>query len=77
MSVKVDPNVMKDLEAFGLKDAKKCYHCGNCYGNLSTLHPREISSREKFVRYIQLGQKEKILQSPETLALLTTAGIAH
>jgi len=30
MSVKVDPSLMKDLEHFGLKDAKKCFHCGNC-----------------------------------------------
>ena len=28
MSVRVDPNLMKDLETFGLKDANKCMHCG-------------------------------------------------
>ncbi len=30
MSVKVDPNLMKDLKEFGLKDANKCFQCGNC-----------------------------------------------
>ncbi len=64
MSVKVDPNVMKDLEAFGLKDAKKCYHCGNCTA-ICPLSTPENQFPRKFVRYIQLGQKDKILQSPE------------
>ena len=64
MSIKVDPNVMKDLEAFGLKDAKKCYHCGNCTA-ICPLSTPENQFPRKFVRYIQLGQKDKILQSPE------------
>jgi quinone-modifying oxidoreductase, subunit QmoC len=64
MSVKVDPNLMKDLEAFGLKDAKKCYHCGNCTA-ICPLSTPENQFPRKFVRYIQLGQKDKILQSPE------------
>ena len=64
MSVKVDPNLMKDLEHFGLKDAKKCYHCGNCTA-ICPLSTPENQFPRKFVRYMQLGQKEKILQSPE------------
>jgi quinone-modifying oxidoreductase, subunit QmoC len=64
MSVKVDPSLMKDLEAFGLQDAKKCYHCGNCTA-ICPLSTPENQFPRKFVRYIQLGQKDKILQSPE------------
>jgi quinone-modifying oxidoreductase, subunit QmoC len=64
MSAKIDPNLMKDLEAFGLKDAKKCYHCGNCTA-ICPLSTPENQFPRKFVRYIQLGQKDKILQSPE------------
>jgi len=64
MSVKFDPNLMKDLEAFGLQDAKKCYHCGNCTA-ICPLSTPENQFPRKFVRYIQLGRKDKILQSPE------------
>jgi quinone-modifying oxidoreductase subunit QmoC len=64
MSIKVDPNLMKDMEAFGLKDAKKCYHCGNCTA-ICPLSTPENQFPRRFVRYIQLGQKEKILASPE------------
>jgi quinone-modifying oxidoreductase, subunit QmoC len=64
MSTKIDPNLMKDLEAFGLKDAKKCYHCGNCTA-ICPLSTQENQFPRKFVRYMQLGQKDKILQSPE------------
>ncbi len=64
MSTKIDPNLMKDLEAFGLKDAKKCYHCGNCTA-ICPLSTPENQFPRKFVRYMQLGQKDKILQSPE------------
>lgn len=64
MSTKVDPNMMKDLKHFGLKDAAKCYHCGNCTAVCPLSTPENPFPR-KFVRYIQLGQKEKLLQSPE------------
>jgi quinone-modifying oxidoreductase, subunit QmoC len=64
MSTKVDPYLMKDLEAFGLKDAKKCYNCGNCTA-ICPLSTPENQFPRKFVRYMQLGQKDKILQSPE------------
>ena len=54
MSNAVDPNLMKDLKIFGLKDAQKCYQCGNCTAicNLST---PENSFPRKMVRYMQLG----------------------
>ncbi len=64
MSVKVDPNLMKDLEAFGLKDAKKCYHCGNCTA-VCPLSTQDNPFPRKLVRWAQLGLREKILQSPE------------
>jgi quinone-modifying oxidoreductase, subunit QmoC len=64
MSNKVDPNLIRELEHFGLKDANKCYNCGTCTAvcNLST--PENPFPR-KIVRYIQLGQRDKIETSPE------------
>jgi quinone-modifying oxidoreductase subunit QmoC len=64
MSVKVDPSLMKDLKAFGLKDANKCFHCGNCTAVCPLSTPENPFPR-KLVRYAQMGLKDKILSSPE------------
>ena len=64
MSNKVDPNLIRELEEYGLKDASKCYNCGNCTAICALSTPENPFPR-KMVRYIQLGQKEKILRSPE------------
>jgi ferredoxin len=61
---RVDPNLMNELKEFGLKDASKCYNCGNCTAVCDLSTPENPFPR-KMVRYIQLGQKEKIAQSPE------------
>jgi len=64
MSNKVDPGLIKDLKEFGLKDAGKCFHCGNCTAVCPLSTPENPFPR-RFVRYVQLGQKDKILTAPE------------
>ncbi len=64
MSNKVDPNLIHDLKHFGLSEAQKCYNCGNCTA-ICPLSTPENPFPRKYVRYIQLGQTEKILKSPE------------
>ena len=64
MSNKVDPNLIRELEAFGLKDANKCYNCGTCTAICDLATPENPFPR-KMVRYVQLGQKDKLLKSPE------------
>ncbi len=64
MSVKVDPNFMKDLKAFGLSDANKCMHCGNCTA-ICPLSEKDTTFPRKFIKYAQMGMKDKILKSPE------------
>ena len=64
MSVKVDPNLIKDLKHFGLKDAGNCFHCGNCTGVCPLSTPENPFPR-KLVRWAQLGLKDKILHSSE------------
>ena len=64
MSVKVDPNLMRELKEFGLKDANKCFHCGNCTGVCPLSTPENPFPR-KLVKYAQMGLKDKILQAPE------------
>jgi quinone-modifying oxidoreductase, subunit QmoC len=64
MSVKVDPNLMKELKHFGLQDADKCYHCGNCTAVCPLSTPENPFPR-KLVKYAQMGLKDKILTAPE------------
>ncbi len=64
MSNKIDPNLIGELKEYGLKDAGKCYNCGTCTATCDLATPENPFPR-KMVRYIQLGQKEKILKSPE------------
>ena len=64
MSVIVDPNFMKDLKAFGLSDANKCMHCGNCTA-ICPLSERDTTFPRKLIKYAQMGMKDKILKSPE------------
>lgn len=64
MSLQVNPDLLIDLEKFGVQDASACFNCGNCTAicNLSsefTPFPRKV------IRYLQLGLKEKLIQSPE------------
>jgi quinone-modifying oxidoreductase subunit QmoC len=64
MSTRVDPGLMEDLEAFGLKDASKCFHCSNCTVTCTLSTPENPFPR-KLVRHLQLGLKERILRVPE------------
>ncbi len=64
MSIKVDPGFIKDLTAFGLNDANKCMHCGNCTA-VCPLSEKDTTFPRRFIKYAQMGMKEKILQSPE------------
>ncbi|MBW1765125.1 MAG: 4Fe-4S dicluster domain-containing protein [Deltaproteobacteria bacterium] len=64
MSIKVDPNLMKDLKEFGLEDANKCMHCGNCTA-VCPLSTADNTFPRKLIKYAQMGLKDKILESPE------------
>ncbi len=64
MSLKVDPGLLKDLKKFGMKDAGKCYHCGNCTA-ICPLAEKDNTFPRRMIKYAQMGLKEKIMQSPE------------
>lgn len=64
MSARIDPGLREDLDAFGLKDADKCFHCSNCTVACPLSTPESPFPR-KLVRYLQLGLKDKILRAPE------------
>lgn len=64
MSAKVYPNLIKELKHYGLKNATQCYHCGNCTG-VCPLSTDDNPFPRRFMRLVQLGQKDKIVQSVE------------
>ena len=64
MSVKVDPTLMEDLKIFGLEDARKCMHCGNCTA-ICPLSEKDNPFPRRLIKYAHMGLKDKILRSPE------------
>ncbi len=60
----IDQNLFKEIENLGVKDMELCMQCGNCAAACplstgTTTFPRKI------YRYLQLGLKDKLLESPE------------
>lgn len=59
MSVRVDPSVTAELKDFGGETAVKCFNCGNCTAVCSLTNQDTVFPR-RYIRYIQLGLKEKM-----------------
>ncbi len=64
MSTQVDPTLRHEILQFGGDDLNTCFNCGNCtavcpLSRESTVFPRKI------IRYLQLGMKDKVVESPE------------
>lgn len=64
MATAVNPDLLPKLEKFGVKDASICFNCGNCTA-VCSLSSEKIPFPRKVIRYLQLGAKEKLMQSPE------------
>lgn len=64
MSLQVNPDLLIDLEKFGVQDASACFNCGNCTA-ICNLSSESAPFPRKVIRYLQLGLKEKLIQSPE------------
>ena len=64
MSMQVNPDLLIDLEKFGVQDASACFNCGNCTA-ICNLSSESAPFPRKVIRYLQLGLKEKLIQSPE------------
>lgn len=61
---RIEPAVYKQIAALGAKDMETCMQCGNCAASCP-LSSEETSFPRKIYRYLQLGLKDKILESPE------------
>jgi len=64
MSATVNPDLLLDLEKFGVRDAAKCFNCGNCTA-VCSLSIETIPFPRKVIRYLQLGLSDKLMQSAE------------
>jgi ferredoxin len=64
MSSEVNPELLLKLEKFGVKDAATCFNCGNCTA-VCSLSTEAVPFPRKSIRYLQLGLKDKLMESPE------------
>ena len=64
MSIRVDPKLYDEVASFGADDMQKCMNCGNCTAVCGLSRGNTVFPR-KTIRYLQLGLKEKLLESPE------------
>jgi len=64
MSATVNPDLVMQLEKFGVADATACFNCGNCTA-LCSLSTENAPFPRKIIRYLQLGLKDKLLQSAD------------
>jgi ferredoxin len=62
VSVRVDPSVTVEIGQYGGDTAVKCFNCGNCTAACSLTDQDAVFPR-RYIRYIQLGLKEKMLGS--------------
>ncbi|MEJ2719399.1 MAG: 4Fe-4S dicluster domain-containing protein, partial [Deltaproteobacteria bacterium] len=64
MAHTVDPTFMKELARYGGSDVKACFNCGNCTA-VCSLTEQGATFPRKFIRYAQLGLKERLAASKE------------
>ena len=64
MSAEVNPELIVDLTKFGVSSASACFNCGNCTA-VCSLSSEDTPFPRKVIRYLQLGLKDKLMQSPE------------
>jgi ferredoxin len=64
MSTEVNPELLLNLKKFGVEDAAACFNCGNCTA-VCSLSSEAVPFPRKVIRYLQLGLKDKLFESPE------------
>ncbi|MBN8216356.1 MAG: 4Fe-4S dicluster domain-containing protein [Spirochaetes bacterium] len=64
MAIQIEPNVLKDLKAYGAGDVSACFHCGNCTA-VCPLSENGGSFPRRMIRLGQIGAKRELLASAE------------
>lgn len=62
MSYRVDPSLTVQLRDYGAESAVRCFNCGNCTA-ACMLAGQEAVFPRRYIRYIQLGLKDKMVES--------------
>jgi Fe-S oxidoreductase len=60
----ISPELYKEVEQLGARDMEACMQCGNC-ASACPLSTGETTFPRKIYRYLQLGLRDKLLESPE------------
>lgn len=63
MTVRVDTNLLPEIQAYGAVDIQACFNCGNC----TAVCPlsEDASFPRKIIRYAQIGAKQALVGSKE------------
>ncbi len=64
MSHTVDPIFINELAHYGGSDVSACFNCGNCTA-VCSLTDQGAAFPRKFIRYAQLGMKDRLAASKE------------
>lgn len=64
MSSRVDANLIKDLQKYGVGDWNACFHCGNCTASCPLAEQGFLFPR-KGIRAMQMGLKDTLARSVE------------
>ncbi len=62
MSVRIEAGIPAELSRYGARTAVQCFNCGNCTA-VCALSEQDALVPRRYIRYIQLGLKEKMLGS--------------
>ena len=60
----INPDLYSEVKRLGAKDMEACMQCGNC-ASTCPLSAGENTFPRKIYRYLQLGLRDKLLESPE------------
>lgn len=64
MSIRVDPQLHRDIAKFGGVDVDACMNCGNCTA-ICKLSTEDNAFPRRVIHYIQIGNRKKLLQSAD------------
>jgi ferredoxin len=64
MTMRVSPDLLKEIQQYGAFDISSCFNCGNCTA-VCPLSDERGSFPRRLIRYGQIGDGKRILASPE------------
>jgi ferredoxin len=64
MAERINPQVLKEIKEFGVKDWNACYHCGNCTASCPLTSQGFVFPRKE-IRLMQMGLNKELVQCVE------------